>query len=227
MWFVLANDSRYNHYLSLSQLIRFFLFIHQNNPTLSLDNETDADTDDTDNDNTLSQCKSIAETRETPSPVVRYEDKYLDKFNTMMNSEYIWTPDELVAEKQKIDELTHKYQLEYDTEHKKLTTYLDRLHLIETSSDTIGLIKRYADLEEDENDNAPDNILENLYEHRIGTFKTNLNTDIETTRKQIEQLVAAKPTHEDIRREAREFIVCQKLDSLKNSYISENTPLRS
>ena len=205
----------------LSELLKFYEFISENNPLL-LDYLDTLD------------FSSDEEEKEEIKKVIKFEDKYLEKFKNCLN-EYYFTELELNDEKNeyeriKIDYENKKFEIMYEIQEK-----LDKINKIQEKGgisseknengifteniNKFGIDKllKYFDLE-DEYFEYPDYVnFEDLY------LKL-LNDKIDLLKKMVEAEKIIM-TNDEMRLKSREYIIKNKLDKCMNSYVLEYTPL--
>lgn len=151
--------------------------------------------------------------------VVKYEDKYMDKFKKLANDLDSFTEEELEEERGLFNYLKDKYQQILTQDIKNIE---DEILVVENQ------IKEYKEdndlsnedffklVEEFKNKDDTDDISEDLYELIV----TKDALDIKL--RELENTVLKE---DDIQKEVREKTICTRRDKLMNSYIIENTPL--
>ena len=148
---------------------------------------------------------------------VKYEDKFLDAIRKMDNR-YIFDENERELERNKFDELFLLAQEEYN---KKANDVKDRISSIERiikyndSSDDEFCAVEYNENSEN-TDEEEDEHIKNLTEEKQG----------------LEKVLAELEKSHDINKlrletceKARQFVIDERLDKLKNSFVMEKTPL--
>ena len=199
----------------LSELLKFYEFICENNPLL-LDYADILD------------FSSEKEEQEEIKKVLKFEDKYLEKFKNFSN-EYYFTELELDDEKKeyeriKIDYLNTKYEKIYKIQEK--LSKIDKIQEKGGISDENGVfteninqygidkLLKYFDLE----DESPDDLnFEDLYLNLL-----NDKMDLLKKMKEVEKIIM---TNDEMRLKSRECIIQKKLDKCMNLYVLECTPL--
>jgi hypothetical protein len=206
----------------LSEILKFYEFICENNP-LFLDYSELLD---------FSSEEEVAEgTEEEIKKVIKFEDKYLEKFNNFSN-EYQFTELELDDEKKeyeriKINYENKKYEIIYEIQEKlyKINKIQEKGGISNEKNENgifteninkfgIDKLLKYFDLEEEDQDDID---LEDLY-------LSLLNEKIDLL-KQIKEAEKRIMTNDEMRLKSREYIIQKKLDKCMNSYIVESTPL--
>ena len=205
----------FNYKKKMSELLKFYEFICENNPLL-LDYLDELDS-----------LKEDQEKEEEIKKVIKFEDKYLEKFNNFSN-EYQFSELELDDEKKeyeriKIDYENKKFEIIYEIQEK-----LDKINKIQEkggisgengiftkSINKFGIDKliKYFDLE----DEADDVNLENLYVMLLDEKIVLLNK-----MKEAEKIIM---TNDEMRLKSHEYIIQKKLDKCMNTYVVEYTPL--
>lgn len=166
--------------------------------------------ENTSNDNT----DSNNETAKTVIPE-KYEDKFLDDIQKL-NKDFIFDEKEEELQRNKFDEFFSLAQKEYN---KKVNDIKDRIASIER-------ILKFNDSSDDEFCNVK--YSENSPEEDDETIK-NLNEEKAELEKSLSELINNPQDIEKLRLEssleAKKFVIDERLDKLKNSFIIENTPL--
>ena len=164
-----------------------------------------------------------------PKVVVKFEDKYLQKFKAFKN-EYSFTTYELQIEQQKYTELKtefikNKAKCVDDLTWKitKLKRIFDCVTLNENgtmtdvSEEGIRLLTRYYDIEEEYYDNPELYMLSDLFPE--------LKEIMEEIQQKLKEQEAQVVTDDEFKTKAHEYMVNMKLDGYINNYINEMTPL--
>ena len=202
----------------LSELLKFYEFICENNPLL-LDYADILD------------FSSEKEEQEEITKVLKFEDKYLEKFKNFSN-EYYFTELELDDEKKeyeriKIDYLNTKYEKIYKIQEK--LSKIDKIQEKGGISDENGVfteninqygidkLLKYFDLEDEYIDDPDDLNFEDLYLNLL-----NDKMDLLKKMKEVEKIIM---TNDEMRLKSRECIIQKKLDKCMNLYVLECTPL--
>ena len=201
----------------MSELFQFYQFICENNPLL-LDYLDTLDF-------------SSEQEQEEIKQVVKFEDKYLEKFKNCLN-EYQFTELELDDEKKeyeriKIDYLNTKYEKIYKIQEK--LSKIDKIQEKGGISDENGVfteninqygidkLLKYFDLEDEYIDDPDDLNFEDLYLNLL-----NDKMDLLKKMKEVEKIIM---TNDEMRLKSREYIIQKKLDKCMNTYVVECTPL--
>lgn len=162
------------------------------------------------NDNT----DSNNDTAKTVIPE-KYEDKFLDDIQKL-NKVVVFDEKEEELHRNKFDEIFSLAQKEYN---KKVSDIKDRIASIER-------IIKYNDSSDDEFCNVK--YSENPQEEDDETIK-NLNEEKVVLEKSLSELLNNPQDIDKLRLEssleAKKFVIDERLDKLKNSFIIENTPL--
>ena len=199
----------------LSELLQLNKFICENNPFYA-------------------DILDFSSTEEKEKKVIKFEDKYLEKFKNFSN-EYYFTELELDDEKKdyeriKIDYENKKNEIIYEIQEK-----LDKINKIQEKGDIsneknenggfteninkfgIDKLLKYFDLEDEYLEEPDDVNFEDLY-------LTLLNDKIDLLKK-MEEAEKIIMTNNEMRLKSRENIINKKLDKCKNAYVFEYTPL--
>jgi hypothetical protein len=139
-----------------------------------------------------------------------YEDKYWDKYNRFPN-EYSFNNDELEKELIIIDDLTK----EYNEQLTNIQSIFDKITKINELKNRDKLFEYYY-IEIDEEQGDIDELANRLYDK--------LQKELDSVKQQLVEL-REKINEDNIRKEAREKLISQKLDGFINNYITEKTPL--
>ena len=176
----------------------------------------------------------FSSTEEKEKKVIKFEDKYLEKFKNFSN-EYYFTELELDDEKKdyeriKIDYENKKNEIIYEIQEK-----LDKINKIQEKGDIsneknenggfteninkfgIDKLLKYFDLEDEYIDDPDDLDLEDLYLTLL-----NDKMDLLKKMKEAEKIIM---TNDEMRLKSREYIIKKKLDKCMNAYVVEYTPL--
>jgi hypothetical protein len=202
-----------------SELLKFYEFICENNPLLL------------DYADILDFSKETEEEQEEIKKVLKFEDKYLEKFNNFSN-EYYFTELELDDEKKeyeriKMDYENKKYEIIYKIQEKlskidkiqekgNISTEKNENGVFTENINQYGIDKliKYFDLE----DELPDDLnFEDLYLNLL-----NDKMDLLKKMKEAEKIIM---TNDEMRLKSRENIINKKLDKCMNLYVVECTPL--
>lgn len=202
----------------LSELLKFYEFICENNPLLL--NYAD-----------ILDFSSEKEEEEEIKKVLKFEDKYLEKFKNFSN-EYYFTELELDDETKeyeriKIDYENKKYEKIYKIQEK--LSKIDKIQEKGGISDENGVfteninqygidkLLKYFDLEDEYIDDPDDLNFEDLYLNLL-----NDKMDLLKKMKEAEKVIM---TNDEMRLKSREYIIQKKLDKCMNTYVVECTPL--
>ena len=161
--------------------------------------------------------------------VVKFEDKYLQKFKAFKN-EYSFTTDELQIEEQKYTELKTEFIKNKTKETEDLTWKITKLQRIfncvtfdehgtmtDVSEEGKRLLTRYYDIEEEYEDNPDLYMLSDLF--------AELKEIMEETQQKLKEQDEKVISDDEFKTKAHEHIVNLKLDGYINNYINEMTPL--
>jgi hypothetical protein len=127
----------------------------------------------------------------------RYEDKYLDEFNKL-DMEFVLTESEIKLENEQFSIIKEK--MEKELENNKM----------EIKDNLIKLECKYQNEE-----------MEKDVENRIAIYLD----EIEKTKKVLELVEMHIINDEDVKKKAREYVINERLNGLKNCIIIEKTPL--
>ena len=144
----------------------------------------------------------------------KYEDKFLEDIRKL-NKEFVFDEKEEELERTKFDEI---FSLAQEEHKKKLIDIKDKIWSIEReieiqkSGDDFFNVKYSEDSPEED-----DETIKSLTEEKLGLEKALL--ELINNPQDIEKLQSAA------RLKARQFVIDERLDKLKNSFIMEKTPL--
>jgi hypothetical protein len=205
----------------LSELLNFYEFISENNP-LVLDYLDTLD------------FSSEKEKKEEIKKVIKFEDKYLEKFKKFSN-EYYFTELELDDEKKEyerinIDYENEKFEIMYEIQEKlyKINKIQEKGGISSEKNENgifteninkfgIDKLLKYFDLEDEYIDDLDDLNFEDLYLNLL-----NDKMDLLKKMKEAEKIIM---TNDEMRLKSREYIIQKKLDKCMNLYVLEYTPL--
>jgi hypothetical protein len=161
--------------------------------------------------------------------IIKYEDKYTEKFNNFRN-EYTFTENELELEQQEFEKIKSLYEEERKTDIETITTKLQKINDIydicnfndSTEDDLmknvlekdicINKLLEYFELDKDDY-NQFEELFIDLMRERV---------ELEAKLKNIENNIMCET---EMRTKAHESIINKKLDGFINNYIMEYTPL--
>jgi len=201
----------------LYELSKFYEFICENNPLLLdyLD---------------ILDFSSEKEEQEEIKKVIKFEDKYLEKFKNCSN-EYQFTELELDDEKKeyeriKIDYENKKYEIIYEIQEKlyNINKIQEKGGILNEKNENgffteninqygIDKLIKYFDLEDDADDVNLEDLYLMLLDDKIVLLKK---------MKEAEKIIM---TNDEMRLKSRENIINKKLDKCMNLYVVECTPL--
>lgn len=204
---------------NFNKLIGFYDFICENNP-LILDYSDKQDTE-----NICDEKNN--ETKEETVNVIKFEDKYLDRFKKFPN-EFKFTEDELEqeiieyekikieCEKNRLDRINSiqeklfkikEIQEKGNINHKQLpyTKNINKLG--------IDMLIKFFDIDDDSNDIDVEQVYQDLLQNK------------EELLKQMDETEKMSIHVDDIRKQARDIIINKRLDKYIDNYILEPTPL--
>ena len=142
-------------------------------------------------------------------PEIKYEDKYLQEMRNMPK-EYIFTEEEIRLEAEKVVEFS-----------KKATKELEILKL-----DLNNEIKSHKNLlkkiEEFDYDDCSEDCEEKT---ELKSEETELKEGLELLQMKLEELNTAEIDTENIKDEAKKYVIKERLDKMKYNFIIEKTPL--
>jgi hypothetical protein len=192
----------------LSELLNFYEFISENNP-LVLDYLDTLD------------FSSEKEKKEEIKKVIKFEDKYLEKFKKFSN-EYYFTELELDDEKKEyerinIDYENEKFEIMYEIQEKlyKINKIQEKGGISSEKNENgifteninkfgIDKLLKYFDLEDEYIDDLDDLNFEDLYLNLL-----NDKMDLLKKMKEAEKIIM---TNDEMRLKSREYIIQKKLD---------------
>jgi hypothetical protein len=145
----------------------------------------------------------------------KYEDKFLEDIRKL-NKEFVFDEKEEELERTKFDEIFLSAQKDYTKKMKDIKdriTSIERIIKYNDSSDEEFCTVKYSENPEEEDDET----IKSLTEEKVVLEKALselLNNPQDTDKLRLEA-----------RLEARQFVIDERLDKLKNSFIMEKTPL--
>jgi hypothetical protein len=175
----------------------------------------DDDDEDEDEDEVKSDTTKVSVSTDVPQ---KYEDKFLEDIRKL-NKEFVFDEKEEELERNKFDEFFLLSQKEYT---KKMKDIKDRIASIELiikyndSSDEEFCTVKYSENSSDEKE-QDDETIKDLTEEKVGLEKA--LSELINNPQDIEKLQS------EARLEARKFVIDERLDKLKNSFVMEKTPL--
>lgn len=169
-------------------------------------------------------------------PEIKYEDKYLDDIK-QMSSEYKLTWSDLEIRDKKFDDLFYEYKINLVNEKYKLNQ-----QILEKSMEYIEIDDDYEnisvdditcdDINCDESKGDDDKIETNLsckilrLNEKKDTMKKALEEEIKVLRAKVTELEKGdEEMITNLKKEAHDFVIRERLDKLKNNFIIEKTPL--
>jgi hypothetical protein len=142
-------------------------------------------------------------------PEIKYEDKYLQEIRNMPKI-YTFTEEELKLEAEKVDEFSKIATKELEQSKIVLINEINKhkknLKKIEEFD--------YDDCSEDGEEKA-----------ELKTEEAELKEGLELLQMKLEELNTAEIDIEDIKNEAKDFVIKERLDKMKYNFIIEKTPL--
>jgi len=144
----------------------------------------------------------------------KYEDKFLEDIRKL-NKEFVFDEKEEELERTKFDEIFLLAQKDYTkkvNEVKDEIWSLEKEIEIQKSGDDFFNVKYSENLEEEDDDT-----IKGLTEEKVGLEKT--LSELLNNPQDIDKLRL------EARLEARKFVIDERLDKLKNSFVMEKTPL--
>lgn len=159
----------------------------------------------------------------------KYEDKYLSRFKSFPN-EYRYSIEEESKFRDKFEEMRVNFENDVRKNMERVLQKIDHMDIIikkgvETDDGLKDLLEFYNyDYEEYKSD--PD-YFENCDEGftKLEELYDKFLNEKHSYEVELSELKERMPDLEKINKEAREFILKEKLDKLKNSYVMEYTPL--
>ena len=145
----------------------------------------------------------------------KYEDKFLEDIRKL-NKEFVFDEKEEELERNKFDEIFLLAQKEYTNKMKEIKdriASIERIIKYNDSSDEEFCTVKYNENIEDEDDDT----IKGLTEEKVGLEKA--LSELLNNPQDIDKLRL------ESRLEARKFVIDERLDKLKNSFIMEKTPL--
>ena len=142
-------------------------------------------------------------------PEIKYEDKYLEEMRNMPK-EYIFTEEELKTEAEKI------------TEFSKIATKELEQSIIDLNNEIKNQKYKIKQIEEFDYDDCSENCEEKA---ELKTEEIELKEGLELLQMKLEELCTAEIDIENIKIEAKEYVIKERLDKMKHNFIIEKTPL--
>ena len=162
-------------------------------------------------------------TNDTNKIEVKFEDKYLQKLKGFPNN-YSFTEEELQLEQQKYDELRDAFMLNKTNVIKEFTIKIHKIQRIldcvtdnDVTDEGIQRLIKYYDIECEYNDNPDDYMLSDLFGELSEILKESLL--------KLKEQEANNITDDELKEQAKQFMLDKKLDGFINNYVSEMTPL--
>ena len=217
----------------VDNLIHFYYFICENNP-LILDLGYSISPKQIENDNEANDTKEDEKKKEKQIVVIKYEDKYLEKFKSF-SDEFVFTDQEMRDEKDEFEKIKIEMEkIRLETINKcqdklfEINEILEKgiaVATVDTNDKFVENINEYGknelvkffDLETDYEDEPDDIDFESLYKEMLTT-----KVELDTVLKETEEM---KIVDEDLWLKARDVIINKKMDQNMNNYILEHTPL--
>jgi hypothetical protein len=203
----------------LLHLDRILLLMNNINPfILNYSDDAEAESEsETDSQPVLKDSHDIS-----PPVKERFEDKYLNKYKNFSN-EYKFTDEEIASEIKELERLKRDKatvkelkRIELNEKIMKINKMYDEVALKDPNHLSNDEIIRIFGLDEDEDDEFDINkLLENV---------TNEKKILEDELKKVEEM-DIENNDEDLKGQARAFVLNQKLDGYINNYVLEHTPL--
>lgn len=142
-------------------------------------------------------------------PEIKYEDKYLQEMRNMPK-EYIFTEEELKLETEKVIEFSKNATKE----------------LAQTKIDLISEINKHKNILKRNEEFDYDDCSEDCEEKaELKTEEKELKECIELLQMKLEELNTAEIDIENIKNEAKDYVIKERLDKMKYNFIIEKTPL--
>jgi hypothetical protein len=142
-------------------------------------------------------------------PEIKYEDKYLQEMRNMPK-DYIFTEEELKLEAEKLIEFSKKAEKELE--------FL-KLDLNNQIKNHMKILKQ---IEEFDYDDCSEDCEEKI---ELKSEENELKEGLELLKMKLEELNTTGIDIENIKDEAKKYIIKERLDKMKNNFIIEKTPL--
>ena len=142
-------------------------------------------------------------------PEIKYDEKYLQELRNMPK-EYIFTEEELKVEAEKI------------TEFSKIATKELEQSIIDLNNEIKNQKYKIKQIEEFDYDDCSENCEEKA---ELKTEEIELKEGLELLQMKLEELCTAEIDIENIKIEAKEYVIKERLDKMKHNFIMEKTPL--
>jgi hypothetical protein len=174
-------------------------------------------------DHKIVQCINIIKQYYTPNleetnvetkvvekkPEIRYDEKYLQEMRNIPK-EYIFTEEEL------------KIQAEKITEFSQIATKELEQSIIDLNNEINNHKYKIKQIEEFDYDDCSENCEEKA---ELKTEEVELKEGLELLQMKLEELYTAEIDIENIKNEAKEYVIKERLDKMKHNFIIEKTPL--
>jgi hypothetical protein len=195
---IVFGHNIYQNYLILTNLHEDFL----NNNNIKQDD--------------IKEDNNIEETKKKIKSTIPYEEKYLLQIRNMIN-EYVFTEYELEIEEQKLFDFMQNKKSILNSE------------IIEISNKIHELTNKLSNVNDDDNNNdySHDNKVVNKCkdEMSVKSLKDSIQNDINQHNLKLKELQSVKIDEEELKKQARQFIIDEQLNKFKTNFIIENTPL--
>lgn len=142
-------------------------------------------------------------------PEIKYEDKYLQEMRNMPK-DYIFTEEELKLEGEKV--------LEFSKKAEKELEFL-KLELNNQIKNHMKILKQ---IEEFDYDDCSEDCEEKM---ELKSEEKELKEGLEMLKMKLEELNTTGIDIENIKDEAKKYVIKERLDKMKNNFIIEKTPL--
>ena len=205
-----------------------FETVSQMNGFLLLDYEN-YHTNQNNNENSNEDTKKEDDMKVEVKKEEKYEDKYIQRFKSFPN-DYVYSVEEENKMREKYEELRVNFENDVRKNMERVLQKIDHVDMIikkgvETDEGVRDLLGFY-DYDYDEYKEDPD-YLENVtvcYK-KIEELYDGLSSEKHLYEIKLEELKCQSPDDEKLYKEAKDYVLSQNLNNLKNCYVMEFTPL--
>lgn len=152
---------------------------------------------------------NIDESKIIKKPEIKYVDKYLQEMRNMPK-EYVFTEDELKLEAEKVDEFSIKAEKELEQSKLELNNEINNNKY------------KLKQIEEFDYDDCSENFDEKA---ELKTEELELKEGLELLQMKLEELNTTEIDIEQIKDDAKKYVIKHRLDKMKYNFIIEKTPL--
>ena len=165
--------------------------------------------------------KNGENSEEIVKPESKYEDKFLEDIRKMKN-EYVFDDEEQELERTKFDEFFLLMQNEYTKKKNEINDKIADIEKQIKKCERDSSDDEFCTVEYCENDDEDKSLV--LKNDSIKKF-TEERLELEKVLVELNNSQNTEETHLEIKKKARQFVIDERLDKFKNSFIMEKTPL--